>query len=285
MIGGTYPPVARPAHNPDTAGRDSLRVLSMFSGIGAMDLGLQRAGLDIVAQCEVDPYACAVLLERFPGVPNLGDVTKAAFDVDADMIAAGFPCQDISNAGKRAGLAGSRSGLFWEVMRAVRMVRPRVILLENVAALHGRDLGTVFGALAAIGYDASADCIPASHVGAPHNRDRTWIVAHAIGSEWRQEPYRRALGRMGRVQQSVPWDRDWQSALREFRGVDDGSAYRVDRVDTIRNAVVPQIPELIGRAILHALNAPVNDRAGQPANRDGLPAGQSASSFHGDHHA
>lgn len=234
-----------------------MRCLSMFTGIGALDLGLHRAGMEIVAQCEIDPYACAVLSKRFPGVPNLGDVTKASFEgIHADIIAAGFPCQDISNAGKRAGLSGSRSGLFWQVVRAIGVVRPGWVLLENVAALHGRDLGVVLGALAALGYDARADCIPASHVGAPHDRDRTWIVAHSERGERWQESYCWEIGRMGREQQSVPWDRDWKSALRDLRGMDDGSTYRVDRVDTLRNAVVPQIPELIGRAILAVIAQP-----------------------------
>ena len=93
-------------------------------------------------------HTLRVLAQRWPGVPNLGDVTTADFSqVQADAIAAGFPCQDLSNAGKRAGLAGKRSGLFWEVVRAVRMVRPRVVLLENVAALLQRGMGTVLGAL------------------------------------------------------------------------------------------------------------------------------------------
>ena len=234
-----------------------MRVLSMFSGIGAIDLGLERTGgFHTVAFCEVNPYASAVLKKRWPNVPNLGDVRTAQFP-PADMIAAGFPCQDISNAGKRAGIAGARSGLFQSVVDAASALRPRIILLENVAAIRheGRGLVHVLGELAALGYDAEWHCIPASHIGAPHNRDRIWVVAHAVGCEWREEPYRRALGRMGRLQQSVPWDRDWQSALREFRGMDDGTAYRVDRIDTLRNAVVPQIPELIGHAILAAMEA------------------------------
>lgn len=232
----------------------TLRTLSMFSGIGAIDLGLERTGgFRTIAFCEVEPYACGVLQKHWPDVPNLGDVRTARFPL-ADVVAGGWPCQDLSNAGKRAGLAGERSGLFWEVVRAIGLVQPRLVILENVAALHGRGLGTVLGALAALGYDAWADCIPASHVGAPHDRDRTFIVAHAFGSEWREESYRGALGRMGRVQQSVPWDRDWQSALRELRGMDDGTAYRVDRVDTLRNAIVPQIAEGIGNAILSAVS-------------------------------
>jgi DNA (cytosine-5)-methyltransferase 1 len=232
--------------------REPYRLLDLFSGIGGFSLGLERTGVfNTVAFCEIDPYASAVLARHWPDVPNLGDVTTANFaNVEADAICAGFPCQDLSNAGKRAGLAGDRSGLVWSALRAVRVVRPRFVLLENVAALHSRGLGEILGDLASLGYDTRTDCIPASHVGAPHDRDRTWIVAHALGGERWQKPYGRALGRMGRQQQSVPWDRDWQGALREFRGVDDGSAYRVDRIDTLRNGLVPQIPELIGRAIL-----------------------------------
>ena len=227
------------------------RILSMFSGIGAFDLGMERASFTPAYFCEIEPYACAVLAQHWPHVPNLGDVTDVDFSqVDADAIIAGFPCQDLSNAGKRAGLTGSRSGLFWQVERAVRVVRPSIVVLENVAALHNRGLGEVFGALAALGYDAIADCIPASYVGAPHDRDRTVIASYPIGGKWRPEPYRRALGRMGRQQQSVPWNRDWQSALREFRRVDDGSAYRVDRVDTIRNAIVVPLFEAVGHAIM-----------------------------------
>ena len=229
-----------------------LALLDLFSGAGAFSLGLERTGgFETVAFAEVAAYPSAVLKKHWPHVPNVGDVTKATYP-DADAISAGFPCQDLSNAGKRAGLSGERSGLWREVVRAVRVVRPIVIMLENVAALHDRGLGEVLGDLAALGYDAQVHCIPASHVGAPHDRDRTWIVAHAEWCEWRQEPYDREIGRMGREQQSLPWDRDWQSALREFRGMDDGSAYRVDRIDCLRNGLVPQIPEMIGRAILAA---------------------------------
>jgi DNA (cytosine-5)-methyltransferase 1 len=229
-----------------------MRVLDLFSGLGAFSLGLQRAGqFEPVAFCETNPYCGAVLAKHWPDVPNLGDVMKAALP-DAEIIVAGWPCQDISNAGLRTGLAGERSGLWREVVRALRLVRPRLTLLENVAALLDRGMGEVLGDLAEIGHDTEWDCIPASHVGAPHGRDRIWIVAHAERSERWAQSYHRALGRMGRQQQSVPWDRDWESALRELRGMDDGTAYGVERVDAIRNALVPQIPEIIGRAILAA---------------------------------
>jgi DNA (cytosine-5)-methyltransferase 1 len=231
-----------------------LRVLDLFSGIGGFSLGLERAGMRTVAFCEIDPFCRAVLAKHWPAVPIHPDVRAlTASQVGSiDAICGGFPCQDISSAGKRSGIAGERSGLWGEYARLIGELRPSYAIVENVCALRSRGLDVVLGDLAAIGYDAEWHCIPASHVGAPHNRDRIWIVAYPERGERGQEPYGRALGRMGREQQSVPWDRGWQMALREFRGVDDGSAYRVHRVDAIRNSIVPQIAEEIGRAILDA---------------------------------
>jgi DNA (cytosine-5)-methyltransferase 1 len=236
-----------------------VNVLDLFSGIGGWSLGLQRAGFRTVAFAECDEYCRAVLGRHWPGVPCYADVRDVTADrlmadgIAPDVVAAGWPCQDLSYAGKGAGLAGERSGLWREVARIVRELRPRYVLLENVAALLGRGLGDVLGDLAEVGYDAEWHCIPASHVGAPHRRDRIWIVAYPKWDQqsW-EEPRCRALGRMGREQQSVPWDRDWQSALREFRGMDDGLSYGVERTDTLRNALCPQIAENIGRAILEA---------------------------------
>ena len=232
-----------------------MRVLDLFSGIGGFSLGLERAGMRTVAFCEVDDYCARVLKKHWPDVPNLGDV--CAVDLPegfAEVVCGGFPCQDISNAGKRAGIEGERSGLWAEYARIVRDIRPKFVIVENVSALLGRGLDRVLGDLAEVGYDAEWHCIPASYIGAPHNRDRIWIIAYPQRGERRQEPYCWSLGRMGREQQSVPWDRAWESALRELRGMDDGLSYRVDRVDTLRNAIVPQIAEAIGHAIMAQSN-------------------------------
>lgn len=228
-----------------------LRVLDLFSGIGGFSLGLERTGkAEAVAACEIDEYARRVYARHFPGVPIHNDIRTLGPVGPVDLVTAGFPCQDISNAGLRAGLAGSNSSLFWFVLHALRMVgRPRV-LLENVAALLGRGMGDVCGALASFGYDAEWHCIPASAVGAPHRRDRVWIVADPQRDEQpREKPCVGPFGRMGRVEQSVAWDGGWEAALSSLRRMDDGLSRSVDRTDGLRNAVVPQVVTAIGNVI------------------------------------
>lgn len=227
-----------------------MKVLDLFSGIGGMTLGLQQAGHETVAFCEIEPAAQALLRHHFPDVRIYDDVTTAQFEEPVGLVAAGFPCQDISCAGKGAGLAGERSGLYWSILRAVRMVGQPKLLLENVAALLDRGMGDVLGSLAEIRYDAEWHCVPASYIGAPHNRDRIWIMADPIGGEQsRKEPRSGALGRVGREQQSFPWDRTWEEALAAFGGVDDGIPRSVDRTDGIRNSVVPPLVAEIGKVM------------------------------------
>jgi DNA (cytosine-5)-methyltransferase 1 len=244
-----------------------MRVLDLFSGIGGFSLGLERTGgFETVAFCEIDPYAQRVLRKHWPEVPIYEDVRTltgerlAADGIAVDVITGGFPCQDLSVAGKRAGIDGERSGLWSEIVRLAGDLRPRFIILENVANLlagpsekRGAWFGRVLGDLARLGYDAEWENIPAAAVGAPHRRERVWIVAHPERSQQpREESLCGGAFGMGREFQSVPWNRTPERALREFRRVDDGLSYRVDRTDGIRNAVVPQIPEMIGRAILEA---------------------------------
>lgn len=154
-----------------------MKVLDLFSGIGGFSLGLERAGMKTIAFCEIDPFCRRVLAKHWPEVPILDDVRTAEFPA-ADIVVGGFPCQDVSCAGKRAGLAGERSGLYRELVRAFRMVRPRHAIVENVAALLSDGLGTVLGDMAESGFDTEWDCVPASSVGAPHERDRVFIIAH-----------------------------------------------------------------------------------------------------------
>ena len=160
-----------------------MRVLDLFSGIGGFSLGLERAGMRTVAFCEIEPYCRAVLAKHWPGVPCFPDIRGIdSYELGRlggiDLICGGFPCQDISLAGKGAGLAGERSGLWSEYARLIGLARPRYVVVENVSALLSRGLDSVLGDLAAIGYDAEWHCVPASYVGAPHRRDRVWIVAY-----------------------------------------------------------------------------------------------------------
>ncbi len=157
-----------------------LTVLSLFSGIGGLDLGLERAGMEIVAHSEINPYASKVLAKHWPSVPNLGDISTITAWPTVDVIAGGFPCQDVSVAGRGAGIhEGTRSGLWSEYVRAIREIRPRYVIVENVAALRSRGLDRVLADLASCGFDAEWDCIPAGAVGAPHVRDRIFVIAHA----------------------------------------------------------------------------------------------------------
>lgn len=241
-----------------------MNVLDLFSGIGGFSLGLERAGMRTVAFCEKDRRGQAVLKSRWPGIPIHDDVRTIDYGgIHADVICAGFPCQDISLAGEGAGLAGERSGLYREALRAIRLVRPKYAILENVAALLGRGLGQILGDLAEIGYDAEWHCVRASDIGAPHERDRIWIIAYPIGSRRSRLVSSADFGEAGPWRlcsqedlQSIasapfePGDR-WPQPL--LRRVDDGLSGRMDRLHCIGNSIVPQIAEAIGRAIMKAL--------------------------------
>lgn len=278
-----------------------LNVLDLFSGIGGFSLGLERTGgFKTVAFCEIEEFPRRVLQKHWPDTPCYRDVREltagrlSADGIAVDVICGGFPCQDISTAGKGAGLAGERSGLWSEIARLVGELRPRFVIVENVAALLGRGLGDVLGDLASLWYDAEWHCIPASAVGAPHRRDRVWIVAHPkimqrngrddnakIGmggpvSEFGNSRGKVALahpmrrGRQGSGQSFQPFNpapliqrqaidafhgrvRDFWRAEPSVGRVADGVPDRAHRLKGLGNAVVPQIPELIGNAILQAI--------------------------------
>jgi DNA (cytosine-5)-methyltransferase 1 len=161
-----------------------LSVGSLFAGIGGFDLGFERVGMHTRWQVEQSEFCRAVLAQHFPDARRYDDVcTVGAHNLEpVDLICGGFPCQDLSYAGLGAGLEGERSGLWSEYARIVGELRPRYVVVENVSALLARGLGTVLADLAALGYDAEWDCLPASAVGAPHQRDRIWLVAYPDGS-------------------------------------------------------------------------------------------------------
>lgn len=157
-----------------------LTVGSLFSGIGGIELGLDRAGFRTIWFVECDKYASRVLKKHWPDAEIYGDIESVDFArvQKVDILAGGFPCQDISNAGKRNGIKGHRSALWAHYARAIGILRPKYAIIENVAALINRGLDTVLCDLAALGYDAEWHCIPASAIGALHRRDRIYILAY-----------------------------------------------------------------------------------------------------------
>jgi DNA (cytosine-5)-methyltransferase 1 len=261
-----------------------LRVLDIFSGIGGFSLGLERTGgFKTVAFCEIDPFCRKVLAKHWPDVPCYEDVrtlTASALSRDGigsvDVICGGFPCQDVSVAqgSSRAGLDGERSGLWHEYARLVRELRPRFVIVENVPGLLSLGIGDVLRDLAACGYDAEWQVISAAAVGAPHIRDRVWLVSYPNGdvqpafavddevaglprlaadrNDRGQRPVFQQVGELGR---SFAANAGGVGGWGTEPGVDrmaHGVPHRVDRLRSLGNAVVPQIPEMIGRAILQA---------------------------------
>jgi DNA (cytosine-5)-methyltransferase 1 len=264
-----------------------LRVLDLFSGIGGFSLGLERTGgFETVAFCEIEPFCRRVLAKHWPNVRQYEDVrtltadTLARDGIAVDVICGGFPCQDISLAGKGAGIEGERSGLWSEYARLVGELRPQFVIVENVAALLGRGLDRVLGDLAALGFDAEWHCIPAIYVGAPHRRDRLWLVANARSEQHESDcpsigrapasklshsdaDNRNRNGWPGHVQMGWGWsasqiasdsfaDRNEWTSEPSLGRVAYGIPDRLERLAALGNAVVPQIPELIGRALLDA---------------------------------
>lgn len=248
-------------------------MIDTFSGIGGFSLAARwLGGIETVQFVEREPYCHRILAKHWPTVPIHDDI--CTFDPaprSADIVCGGFPCQDISTAGKQAGIKqGTRSGLFYELMRVICVVRPKYVVLENVAAILANGLDTVLGELAEAGFDAEWACIPASAVGACHRRDRWWCVAYpaylfrngiSVGHSRQCGPGEVSESGDGdcsalastscqRSQRNRPrWavthrlDPNWGGYVSQpvlCRG-DDGLSGRVDRLKALGNAVVPQV--------------------------------------------
>lgn len=267
----------------DKAPYVELSVGSLFTGIGGLDLGLERAGWRVAWQSEVDPYCCRVLEARWPEVPNLGDVTSVDFEEvePVELIAGGYPCQPFSLAGSRSGADDARH-LWPHFARALRLLRPRFALLENVPGHLSLGFGDVLADLAALGYDAEWESVPAAAFGAPHLRWRLFVVAYTervAGDLRRAELFRRQPdateqtrlgresvadadgGRRGGVldgERTTFGDnldgrgRSWWDVEPDVGRVADGVPARVDRLRALGNAVVPQVAEWVGSRILLA---------------------------------
>jgi len=255
-----------------------MRVLSLFSGGGLGDYGLTLAGMEIVGQVEIDDYCQKILKLRWPEVSKWRDIrdVKGEEVVEKcgriDLISGGFPCQDLSYAKQEAeGIEGKRSGLWKEMFRLICEIRPRFVFVENVSALLGRGLGIVLGDLAEIGFDAEWSCIPASAVGAPHYRDRIWIVAYPRGElgtdrfiltknsrdsfdGWKEAEkwgFDRVESEMGAKTLSglgIKWkERPCGSFVCR---ISDGSPNKLDRLKLLGNGQVVQVVEWIGKRIM-----------------------------------
>jgi len=226
----------------------SLTVGSLFSGIGGFDLGLEAAGLRVLWQSEIEPYCNKVLAARWPHVPNHGDIRQIDWSTveRVAVLCGGFPCQDISRAGRRAGIGGVKSGLWSEVYRAVRSLRPDYLLLENSTSLTVQGLEVVASDLAEIGYDTEWDCLPAQAFGASHIRDRIYVLAYPSGGRHRTSDQTVFAGWT-----SSQLHGRWPAQPRMAR-ITDGVPHRVDRVRSLGNAVCPPVAEWLGERLLAA---------------------------------
>jgi len=243
------------------AGGVVMKVLDLFSGIGGFSLGLERAGMETIAFCEFEPHAQKILAKHWPNIPIHDDVRTLdgkQYRGTVDVVCGGFPCQDLSNAGRQKGFDGSRSTLYIEMLRIISECLPPYAIFENVSGLLTGESGRWFAQflydLAEIGYDAEWHCISASAVGANHHRDRVWVIAYPKMQRCKRRTKEQVLGeprlQVKLMRSFERWPNRQDIPTPRTVGADDGLPMRLDRITRLGNAVVPQIPEAIGRAII-----------------------------------
>jgi DNA (cytosine-5)-methyltransferase 1 len=225
-----------------------VKVGSLFSGIGGLDLGLERAGMTVIWQSEIDPYASRVLAKHWPTVPNLGDITTIDWTTveRPDLVAGGYPCPAFSQAARGRNNASD----LWPHMRdAIAALHPRLVLLENVRAHLGRGFHAVLADLYALGFDAEWTTLPACVFGAAHSRPRLFVLAY---TDRRREPVLTVDGEMAGMR-PAPSDRGrWGIPTADDVRADDGVPHRVDRCRVLGNAVVPAVAQWIGERLVPA---------------------------------
>lgn len=242
----------------------SLTFGSFFSGIGGFEIGLERAGMKCKWQVEIDDFAQSVLTKHWPDIPTYRDITKVSGKElhPVDVFVGGFPCQDISIGGEQAGIYAKRSGLFWDLNRIIRVVRPQFVLLENVSALLSVGMADVISALSESGYDAEWDCLPSVAFGAPHQRDRVFVLAYSKCSRLQRPVF---AGSLRGIASQAPTEfgnriiacgHSWRANSASLR-MGDGVPLRVARrhVKAFGNAVVPQVAQWLGERIIAAHEA------------------------------
>lgn len=223
----------------------SLTVGSLFSGIGGLDLGLERAGMAVIWQSEIEPYACKVLAKHWPNTPNLGDIKQVDWSTveRPDVICGGYPCPAFSQAARGRNVAPN----LWAYMfAAVVATRPRFVVLENVAAHLGRGFGDVLNDLHAGGFDVEWSTLTACSVGASHTRRRLFAVAYPHGS---RKPVFPVDGEVAWLPSIAGDSGHWGIPTADDVRTDDGVPYRLDRLRALGNAVVPAVAELVGRQL------------------------------------
>jgi DNA (cytosine-5)-methyltransferase 1 len=251
-----------------------MKFISLFAGIGGIDLGLERAGMTCVAQVEKDEFCRRVLQKNWPEVPRFEDVRHVGKHnlPYCELLAGGFPCQDLSFAGTGGGINAERSGLWGEFHRLICELRPRFVLVENVTALLNRGMGRVLGDLSSSGYDAQWQVLRASDFGAPHERARLFIIAYTSGIR----PGGHEVFRGYSTQSNAEWLTDtfalhFETFRRSYPRVperlfvDDGIPLESLKAGmrASGNAVVPQVAEFLGRQIL-LLNQEIENELHRP---------------------
>ena len=248
-----------------------MRFLSLFAGIGGFDLGLERAGFECAGQVEINPFCQKVLAKHWPNVKRIGDIREVKGNEFGaiDLVCGGFPCQPFSTAGKRKGKSDARY-LWPEMLRVINTIKPSWIIGENVKGLITLGLDTICDELENEGYAVQTMCIPACSIGAVHRRERLFILANSAsyglykGETTRSDVSTNDTRRKEEQEKNSKHERcgcfrnvldgycnqigTWGVEPPEIR-VDDGLPNRMDRIKALGNAVVPQIVEIIGRAI------------------------------------
>lgn len=257
-----------------------MKVGGLFSGIGGFELGLSRSGMEIAWMVEINDFCQRVLKKHWPTVPIYGDIKNVTKEElgSVDLICGGFPCQPFSQAGKQRGKADDRY-LWPEMFRIIRELKPRWIIGENVTGFINMELENAFADLESEGYKVETFVLPACAINAPHKRDRIWIVAYTY------EVYRKHVGISktenakafsdisNDIWNSQDWQENWFKFSMDFGRMapekwrngrsdstarplllrtDNGVSRRLhkDRLESLGNAVVPQIPEILGRCIM-----------------------------------
>lgn len=243
-----------------------MRVLDLFSGIGGFSVGLERAGMKTIAFCECEEYPRKILKKHWPNVPIYIDVRNLdgkEFRGSVDIVCGGFPCQDLSKAGKQEGFKGKRSSLYTEMLRVISECRPKYAIFENVTSLLTGESGRWFAKflydLAEIGYDAEWHCISGSAIGTAHHRDRVWIIAYPHSANRKGLDFQKSFF----VNSEESRRREHSRAINATLSADDYTRIRTyfdeipEQLGAVRadlkgygNAVIPDIPEIIGRAIM-----------------------------------